>query len=132
MRLVENLTKFANITSIHGLVFIANSRSTVKKITWFLLFVSSLIYAGFQIASEAHGKILCLKRIFIFTIFLKTYLFSEWRKFPTKIVVETLAHPIENVSFPTVTICPQNSNSDRWGSTIKVLDYFKRSCSING
>ena len=59
------------------------------------------------------------------------YLFSEWRKFPTKIVVETLAHPIENVSFPTVTICPQNSNSDRWGSTIKILDHFKRSCPMN-
>ena len=56
MKLVESLTKFSNNTSIHGLVFIANSRSIAKKITWLFLFVLSLMYAGFQIASEAHGK----------------------------------------------------------------------------
>ena len=53
-------------------------------------------------------------------------------KNPTITVVETLAHPIDEVSFPAVTICPQNTNSDRWGSAIKILDYFKRHCPRHG
>ena len=51
---------------------------------------------------------------------------------PTVTVVETLAHPIDEVTFPAVTICPQNSNSDRWGTAIKILDYFDRHCPLKG
>ena len=51
---------------------------------------------------------------------------------PKVTVVETLAHPIDEVSFPAVTICPENTNSDRWGPVIKILDYFKRHCEQKG
>ena len=46
-------------------------------------------------------------------------------------VVETASHPIEDVIFPTVTICPETPNSDRWGPTIKILDHFQRRCPAN-
>ena len=55
-----------------------------------------------------------------------------WSDSPTITVVETLAHPIDKVYFPTVTICPQSFNSDRWGATIKVLDYIQRRCLTQG
>ena len=57
MKLIENLTHFANNTSIHGLVQIAKkSSSKAKRITWFVIFILSMIYAGTQIAEEAKCK----------------------------------------------------------------------------
>ena len=62
MKIVENITKFAKETSIHGFVHMANSTSTkAKRITWFLLFMSSLIYAGVQISEEAKCKNILLE-----------------------------------------------------------------------
>ena len=43
-------------------------------------------------------------------------------------VLETTSFPIENVNFPTVTLCPVSSNSDRWGATIKFIDYLDAVC----
>ena len=57
---------------------------------------------------------------------------AVWIDSPSVTVVETLAHPIDEVSFPAVTICPQNFNSDRWGTTIKILDYFQWKCPTLG
>ena len=55
-----------------------------------------------------------------------------WTDIPIIMVVETASHPIEDVSFPAVTICPQTANSDRWGAMIKVLDHVQRNCPSKG
>ena len=59
--------------------------------------------------------------------------FSVWiEETPVIDVLETTSFPIENVEFPTVTLCPASPNSDRWGATIKFLDYLNvAGCSQN-
>ena len=57
MRLVEELSDFANNSSIHGLNYIVkSSSSTLVRITWFILFTSAMIYAGLRISNEFRGK----------------------------------------------------------------------------
>ena len=56
------------------------------------------------------------------------FYFSVWYESPTITVLETMTYPIEELTFPTVTLCPQDTNPDRWGATIKILDYVKRRC----
>ena len=53
MKLVENLTAFAAETSIHGLNFIAKSKTVLMQGIWFPLFTASLAYAIVQIVNEA-------------------------------------------------------------------------------
>ena len=60
------------------------------------------------------------------------YSFLAWTEEPTIMVVETASHPIEDVTFPTVTLCPQTISSDRLGPTIKILDYVQRNCPTKG
>ena len=48
---------------------------------------------------------------------------------PTVSIMETISYPIEKIEFPTVTLCPENSNAERFGPAIQVLDYFQRKCS---
>ena len=43
-------------------------------------------------------------------------------------ILETASFPIEKVEFPTVTLCPDSPNSDRWGATIKFFDYLNVIC----
>ena len=39
-----------------------------------------------------------------------------------------MAYPVEKVKYPSITMCPFNANSDRWGTPVKIMDYVKRSC----
>ena len=57
---------------------------------------------------------------------------AGWRESQTMVVVETLAEPIDKIQFPAVTICPQTFNSDRWGPTLKILDYLHPDFYFNG
>ena len=67
MKLAENLTYFAENTSIHGLVQIAKKSSSMqKRLIWLVIFVLSMIYAGTQIAEEAKCK--HITEGFIFTL----------------------------------------------------------------
>ena len=52
-----------------------------------------------------------------------------WSENPTVSIVETISHPIDKVEFPTITLCPENFNPQRFGPAIQVLDYFQWKCS---
>ena len=57
--ILEELKDFSSETSIHGLGQVANERApTLKRITWFAIFVASLAYAGQQLVSTIKGIIL--------------------------------------------------------------------------
>ena len=56
---------------------------------------------------------------------------SVWIAKPSMVSVDTMTYPLEKLKFPTVTLCPMNSNPDRWGPAIKILDMIKR-CPNNG
>ena len=53
-------------------------------------------------------------------------LFIAWHSHPVN--SKTLVVPIKDVVFPTLTICPRNSNPDRWGPVIKVMDHLNITC----
>ena len=58
MGLLQKLTDFANETSIHGVMFMAQSTSsTSRRILWTFLFFGSLIYATLQIKSIVECKL---------------------------------------------------------------------------
>ena len=49
-----------------------------------------------------------------------------WEEIPS--TSKTMVVPIKMAAFPTVTLCPRNSNPDRWGPAIKIFDHLKRNC----
>ena len=60
--------------------------------------------------------------------FFTTSVLLGWRENPTTTLVETTTFPIEELDFPTITLCPKSFNSDRWGPTIKILNYLSLIC----
>ena len=51
---------------------------------------------------------------------------AGWYENPIKSVV--LTFPLEDIVFPTVTLCPRDSRPDRWGSAIKIFDHLDTNC----
>ena len=57
LNLPDRLTEFAQETSIHGLSFVAQtSYSGLKRLSWFFLFLGSLMYAGLQLKTAGEGN----------------------------------------------------------------------------
>ena len=55
---------------------------------------------------------------------------TVWIEEPGMTIIDSTRFPIEDVEFPTVTLCPQSSNTNRWGPVIKVLDYMNITCEV--
>ena len=54
------------------------------------------------------------------------FVLAGWIENPIKSVV--LTFPIDEIVFPTVTLCPQDSRPDRWGTAIKIFDQVNTDC----
>ena len=54
------------------------------------------------------------------------FVLAGWIENPIKSKV--LTFPIDKIVFPTVTLCPQDSRPDRWGTAIKVFDQVNTDC----
>ena len=60
MGFLDILKEFAEETTIHGLVFMAQSKQSVfRRLTWALLFVIFLIYSTFQMKTAIDCKLEC-------------------------------------------------------------------------
>ena len=64
MTVSKLLKDFADGTSIHGLCFMVEKKSSLaKRLTWFLLFLASVVYASVQLKTAIIGKtIFCSNR----------------------------------------------------------------------
>ena len=124
-------TDFAGSTAIHGLGFLVKKSYSVKeRLFWALVFLILTLYASLQLRVAIVCKYFILKWHIYFRILVSLYLclfFLAWYVHP--IVSKTVVIPIENVMFPTVTMCPKNSNPDRWGPVIKVFDQLELKCN---
>ena len=85
---MENVTKFLESSTIHGLAHIATGRKYVR-LFWTLVVIFGFTGAGILIHSS----------------------FQSWDESPVKTTIETL--PIKEITFPKVTVCPpKNTYTD--------------------
>ena len=66
----------------------------------------------------------CNASVTFFQKLLTENFFSEWIDEPVIDILDSASFPIEKVEFPTATLCPKSSNSDRLGPVIKTFDYL--------
>ena len=67
MMLLEPIKEFCETTSVHGLSFIVNNKSSlIKRIAWSVIFFISLSYAGFQLKKSIDGKFTSMNRYFFY------------------------------------------------------------------
>ena len=82
------MKEFLETSTIHGLAYISSAPSKVSKLFWF-----SVGVFGFSLA-----------------IYLINDSYVDWQASPIATSIST--HPISELEFPTVTVCPpENSNT---------------------
>ena len=61
-----------------------------------------------------------------------SFLILVWNSNPFIISVETTDYPIENTTFPTVTVCQEENEPNCFDFVAKILDYFPYPCFDDG
>ena len=79
------LKDFLESSTIHGLVHISTAKSKTAKATWLAIVVAFFAYA-IQIINNSY---------------------KEWQESPVSTTITT--HPITELEFPTVTVCPPST-----------------------
>ena len=58
MMLLRTIKHFCETTSVHGLGFIVEAKSSlIKRIAWFVIFLISISYAGIQLKENVDSKL---------------------------------------------------------------------------
>ena len=55
-------------------------------------------------------------------------MFTEWNGNPVLISVETTDFPVENIHFPTVTVCREDNEPNCFEFVAKLFDYIQFPC----
>ena len=85
---VRTAKEYASVTTAHGFSYICNDEySCGDRILWILIVILAISFTVFQMAT----------------------LYYQWQEDPVITTLDTVAHPIEEIQFPAVTICPQGS-----------------------
>ena len=128
MRVLRHLKHFASTSSIHGLAYIVRPNGTKRsKIGWALVFIAAVLYASLELRKQVFCKF--FEKVVKFSACIINPFFLvciAWYTHPVKSVVVTI--PLDDVTFPAVTICPYSSSPDRWGTALKIFDHMKIKC----
>ena len=81
------IQEFLEGSTIHGLVHISTAKSPAKRFAW-----AGIVVACFAIA-----------------IYMITSSYKEWQESPVSTTITT--HPITELEFPTVTVCPPRGSN---------------------
>ena len=78
---------FLEGSTIHGLVHISTAKSKTARATWVAIVVACFAFAIHMITSS----------------------YKEWQESPVSTTITT--HPITDLEFPTVTVCPPRGSN---------------------
>ena len=85
---MEGVREFLESSKVHGLNYVSTTRNKIGRIFWI-----AIIFCGFSAAG-----------------FLITIAFKDWKKYPIESSIQTF--PINEVRFPTITVCPPQVQFD--------------------
>ena len=97
---------FCKNTTLHGWSYVAKGRHWIIKFFWF-----SIIAIGFILSG-----IICMEAT------------RSWQQNPTITTVSTFFYPVTEMQFPTVTICPEEMEPDKWGFMRSLMNEIDYSC----
>ena len=84
---MDSLKEFLESSTIHGLTYISSAPSKLSKLFWLLI-----VCIGFSLA-----------------IYLINSSYVDWQASPIATSITT--HPISELDFPTVTVCPPEGSN---------------------
>ena len=84
---MELVKEYLERSTIHGLAYISASDNRLIKLLWIMVVVAGFSLAGYLINNS----------------------YSDWNDSPISSVIST--HPVKDLSFPKVTVCPPKKSN---------------------
>ena len=95
------MDEYLEATTVHGFSYINRRNSLCTRIFWTVIIVAGFSMAGFLIVESL----------------------NDWESNQTITTLDSIATPIQEVQFPTVTVCPhEESPPDNWSFLEKFLN----------
>ena len=89
--------EYAEVATTHGIYYIfEKGRLVFERVFWVIVVILALVFA----------------------IGLSIRAYSDWKANPVLTSVGTTGHPIEQVAFPSITVCPQGSANKVIGAAL--------------
>ena len=85
---MEGVREFLESSTVHGMTYISTARNKLTRSFWILTVFCGFLAAGFLISKS----------------------FRDWEEYPIESSIQTF--PINEVRFPTVTVCPPEVQFD--------------------
>ena len=95
------MDQYLEATTVHGFPYLHRRNSLVARIFWGFVIVAGFALAGILISDS----------------------FVDWGKHQSITTLESISSPIQEIQFPTVTVCPhEESPPDNWSFLEKFLE----------
>lgn len=126
MRVFHLIDEFFENTTIHGFAYIHSRHPKTFRLLWVRVILSFSIYIVIIKTIQALVVLIGL----MLSAFLISQAFQGWADEPTITTLDTIAAPIDDIQFPTVTICNDyiENHPDNWAFLENVLNQFRFQC----
>ena len=94
-----SIREFLESSTIHGLVHISTAKSRASRAAWVAIVVACFAVAMYMITSS----------------------YKEWQESPVSTTITT--HPITELDFPTVTVCPPRGSNTALNHLLEKVKY---------
>ena len=96
---MDTVREFLETSTIHGLSHISKVESKLGKAAWTIIVFASFISAGYLISGS----------------------YKDWGDSPVSATIST--HPIANLPFPKVTVCPPKGRGGTYSTKIDLFNF---------
>ncbi len=105
------LQKFFEQTTINGFTYVADpANHIIVKVGWFILIIVFMVLASYLVVLS----------------------FDDWSNNPTVTTIDSATFPIEELPFPSVTVCQEDQgirSSEKWALPAEILNYASWFCN---
>ena len=101
LQFYQTMDQYLETTTVHGFSYVSGRNSKYTRIFWTVIIVTVFSLTSFLIIESIH----------------------DWEKHQTITTLKSIATPIQEVQFPTITVCPhEDTPPDNWSFLEKFLN----------
>ena len=110
--LLNIFENYGSSATVHGISYIFKRNSRLKEKPVYILAVTGAVF---------------------FAIWSSRDIYISWKSDPVLTTIENFAYPIENIPFPSITICPQGADNSILKSVLfkQFNEYLDRKNSVS-
>ena len=130
--MIHILEDFLDTTTIHGFTYLQGKHPAFCRTIWVSLKIT-FFYSVPNLLNLQILQMIIVAVAFSTAGILINAAFTQWEYNPTLTTLDTIAAPIDEIQFPTVTVCGDHvaNTPDNWAALENLLNLVNFDCRSN-